>query len=144
MENIPEFISNHLFLVSLFFALLIMLIWNIFASSLTGVQQVSPSELTRMINHENALVLDVRNTEDYNNGHILNAKNLPESELDSKESELEKYKDKPVIACCMTGSTSSKVARILKAKQFENVFILKGGIQSWQTANLPLSKHHVS
>jgi rhodanese-related sulfurtransferase len=140
MENLPEFISNHLFLVSLLFGLLIMLMWNLYGSTMSGIQQLSPSELTRMINHENAILFDVRNSDDFESGHIINAKNFPGSELDTKEKELEKYKDKTVIAYCIAGMTSPKVARILKGKQFEQVYVLKGGIQAWQSANLPLSK----
>ena len=114
--------------------------WNIFGSTMSGIQQLSPNELTRMINHENAIVLDVRNTDDFESGHIINAKNIPESDLDAKEKELAKFKDKPIIAYCIAGMSSPKVARLLKGKQFEHVYVLKGGLQAWQSANLPLSK----
>jgi rhodanese-related sulfurtransferase len=140
MENLPEFISNHLFLASLFFALLGMLLWNLFGSAASGIPQVSPQELTRMMNQDNAIVLDVRSEEDFNTGHILNAKNIPEKEIDSKDKEIDKFKDKPVIAYCSMGTVSPKVARLLKTKQIENIYILKGGLQSWTSANLPVTR----
>ena len=140
MEKLPEFIANHLFLVSLLLAITSLLLWNILARSI-GAAQIVPSEATRLINHENAEILDLRSAEDFAKGHILNSVNLVAATLDEKQRELEKYKDKTVILCCNQGQESVRVARTLKMKGIEKLYCLKGGIIAWQNANLPLTKN---
>ncbi len=140
MEKLPEFIANHLFLVSLLVAISSFLLWNIFAGSI-GATQVLPAEVTRLINHENAEVLDLRSAEEFERGHIINSVNLAAATLEEKQKELEKYKDKTVILCCNRGQESIRVARILKMKGLEKLFCLKGGIAAWKNANLPLTKN---
>jgi len=139
MEKFPEFIANHLFLVSLFVAISSLLIWNLFFSAI-GSSQIVPAEVTSLINHEDAEVLDIRNADDFANGHIINAVNVDVATLSEREKELEKYKDKTVVICCGQGQESIRVARSLKMKGFEKLYSLKGGISAWQNANLPLTK----
>jgi len=139
MERLPEFIANHLFLFSLLVAIASLLFWNIFAGAL-GVSQIVSAEVTRLINHEYAEILDVRNAKEFEKGHIINAINLDATTLAEREKELEKYKDKTVVICCGQGQESIRVARSLKMKGFEKLYTLKGGISAWQNANLPLTK----
>lgn len=140
MEKLPEFIANHLFLVSLLVAITSLLLWNILAGSI-GASQIVPAEVTRLINHENAEILDLRSAEEFAKGHILNSVNIVAATLDEKQKELEKYKDKTVILYCNQGQESVRVARTLKMKGIEKLYCLKGGIIAWQNANLPLTKN---
>ena len=55
-------------------------------------------------------------------------------------SALEKYKDKPIIVVCAMGMSAKKVAGNLSKDGFQQVSVLKGGMASWQNANLPVSK----
>jgi rhodanese-related sulfurtransferase len=139
MERLPEFIVNHLFLVSLLVAISSLLFWNLFFSAM-GSSQIVPAEVTRLINHEDAAVLDIRTANDFENGHIINAVNIDVATLGEREKELEKYKDKPVVIYCGQGQESIRVARSLKTKGFEKLYSLKGGISAWQNASLPLTK----
>lgn len=141
MERLPEFISNHIILVTLFIAILAVLVWNLFGSVLSGIKQITPAELTRLMNRENAVVIDIRSQEEFNKGHILNARNIPETELQSRQKELEKIKSSPMVACCNSGATALKFARAVKAMGYANIFVLKGGIHAWQSANLPLTRN---
>jgi rhodanese-related sulfurtransferase len=140
MEKLPEFIANHLFLVSLLVAITSLLLWNIFSGAI-GATQIAPTEVTRLINHENAKVLDLRRSEEFEKGHIINSVNLAASTLEGSEKELGKYKDKTVVLYCDHGQESVRVARSLKMKGFEKLYCLKGGIAAWQNANLPLTKN---
>ena len=140
MERLPEFISNHLFLVSLLVSVLMLLIWNLYGSVLSGIKQIIPAELTRLINREDAIVVDVRSDAEFGNNHILGALNIPDADFQSRQQELDKHKDKPVIFYCTSGAVSTKLARTLSSQDFENIYILKGGLPSWQNANLPLTK----
>ncbi len=139
MERIPEFIANNLFLFSLFIAIASLLFFNIFAGAL-GTSQVVSSEVTRLINHEAAKILDIRKADEFEKGHIINAINIEVATLDEREKELEKYKNKTVVICCRQGQQSIRVVRDLKMKGFEKLYFLKGGINAWQNANLPLTK----
>ncbi|HKK15628.1 MAG TPA: rhodanese-like domain-containing protein [Gammaproteobacteria bacterium] len=140
MEHLPEFIANHLFLVSLLAGILMLLLWNLFGNSLSGIQQVTPLEATRMMNHEKALMLDIRNEKDFHNGHILNAMHIPAEQLAERIDSLEKYRKRPIIISCRQGTDSSRAARVLKNNACENIYCLKGGVQAWRSANLPLAR----
>jgi len=139
MERLPEFIANHLFLFSLLVAITSLLLWNIFSGAL-GASQIVSAEVTRLINHEDAKVLDIRSAEEFEKGHIINAINFDVKTLTEREKELEKYKDKTVVICCGQGQESIRIARSLKMKGFEKLYSLKGGISAWQNASLPLTK----
>lgn len=140
MERIPEFIGNHPFLVSLFVAILMLLLWNVFGGAISGIAQLAPADATFLINRENGLLIDVRPEAEFRTGHILNAVNIPEAALDSRREWLEKHKAKPIITCCQNGSASARVARNLRAGGFEKVNCLKGGLAAWQSAGLPLTR----
>ncbi|HSR61963.1 MAG TPA: rhodanese-like domain-containing protein [Gammaproteobacteria bacterium] len=140
MEHFPEFVANHLFLFTLLIAILALLIWSFLGSNVGGIPQVGPAEATRLVNRENARMLDVRPLDDFNQGHIINALNLPASETETASKKFDKYKQKPVIIYCNTGMESVRVARTLKNEGFENLYILKGGMQSWRNANLPVTR----
>ncbi len=140
MERIPEFIGNHLFLVSLFVALLVMLLWNLFGASLTGVEEVEAMDATLLMNKEGGVVVDVRSAEEFAAGHIINALNLPLPELDARRGELDKYKEKPVIAVCGSGPVAGRAVRNLRGAGFTRAVALRGGVTAWLGANLPLTR----
>ena len=140
MERIPEFVANHVFLFSLLIAILMLLIWNLFGDMLSGIKQVLPEEVTRLINREDAKVVDLRKQSEFEQGHIIDAINISADQLASDFEKLNKYKEQGVIFCCATGGVSSREARKLMNEGFEKVYTLKGGIYAWQNANLPLAK----
>ena len=140
MEHFPEFIANHLFLVSLLIGILMLLLWNLFGASLSGIAEVAPMEATRLLNHEQAVILDVRPEQEYAEGHILNAINIPVDKITGQQDDLNKYRNQPVILCCKNGMDSMRVARVIKHSGFEKVYCLKGGLQTWRTAGLPLAR----
>jgi rhodanese-related sulfurtransferase len=105
-----------------------------------GIAAINPTEAMQLINHEDALMLDIRDLNEYKEGHIPDAKNIPQSALASRLRELEKYKNKPVILYCRTGARSSSAASVLKKNGFQTVHSLGGGLSAWQTANLPIRK----
>lgn len=140
MEKIPEFIANHLFLVCLFISILILLIWNLFGTAIMGLKSIGTAELTRLINHEDAMLIDLRKDGEFKNGHISNAQNLPSSEFDKKIDSLASNKEKPIVLYCSHGSDTVRHARLLIQNGFKQVYSLQGGITSWTQANLPLNK----
>ena len=106
----------------------------------SGGPWVSTLQATQMINREDALVLDVREPTEFDNGHLLGAKNLPLGSVEARAGELDKHKAKPVIVICGDGNRASKAATILREKGFANVVNLSGGLPAWQQAGLPVVK----
>jgi rhodanese-related sulfurtransferase len=140
MEQLPEFVGNHLFLFSLLVSILMLLIWNLFGDVLSGAKLLLPDEVTRLINREDAKVVDLRTQKEFEKGHIIDAINISADQLSGQLDKLKKHKESGIIFCCASGSVSTKEARKLMNEGYEKVFSLKGGILSWQSANLPLTK----
>jgi rhodanese-related sulfurtransferase len=104
-----------------------------------GGKGVSVTDATLLINREEALVLDVRETQEWSSGHIPNARHIALGQLDKRISELEKFKSRPVIVCCASGNRSNSACGTLKRAGFERVFNLSGGIGAWTGAGLPVT-----
>jgi rhodanese-related sulfurtransferase len=114
-----------------------MLLWPMLKPG--GSQSLSPSQATLLMNRENAIVIDVRESSEWNTGHIAGARHIPMPKLQEKLAELEKFKQRPLIICCLSGNRSSVAASTLRKAGFEKVFNLAGGITSWREAKLPLT-----
>ena len=140
MDRLLEFAGNHTLLVGLFVAILVMLVGTEVSRRLRKFREVSPTQATQLINRENAVVLDVRSSNEFQQGHIAGAKNVPSDALEQQQKQIDKLRDRPVIVCCNAGPTSNRVAGRLSAQGFEQVYVLDGGIRSWQSDNLPLVK----
>lgn len=140
VDRLQEFFSNNPALCMAFLAILGGLAWTFFQGSARGVRKASPSDVTRLINHEDAIVLDVRSDGEFRQGHIVNALNIPDSQLAERIDKLNKYRSRPIIATCRTGQISAKAGSKLAAHGFEKVYSLSGGILAWEGASLPLTK----
>jgi rhodanese-related sulfurtransferase len=86
--------------------------------------------------NNDAAVVDLRNAEAYSRGHIVNAKNIPFDEFDAKKDSLNTTK--PVIAVCDSGINSTKAVAMLRQSGFESAYGLKGGMNAWNQAGLPV------
>ena len=141
MDQMVEFVTNHLILSGLFAVLLVALIYTTVASQLSSLKELSTHEATLLMNKEDAYILDIRPVTEFKKGHILGSKQI-KAELVTKGdfSALEKIKDKPIIVVCAMGMTSKRTASQMLKAGFENVVTLKGGINAWQGANLPITK----
>jgi rhodanese-related sulfurtransferase len=140
MEQIIEFVGNHLLLSAAFVVVLVMLIKAEFVHQTLKSCQLDPTAAIRMMNGNDAVILDVREAADFSNGHLKNAKNIPISTLHDKLDDLSGYRSKPILAYCRSGNVSGKACRLLKKSGFTDVYNISGGIAGWQEANLPLTK----
>ena len=116
-----------------------MLIWP-YLRRTTGGPWVTPGQATHLINREDALVIDVREPNEYAAGHVLGAKNLPLARLVAGASEQLKRKERPIIVYCDGGERAAKAAAVLKRQGFTRVANLSGGLNGWQQAGLPVEK----
>jgi rhodanese-related sulfurtransferase len=140
MERLPEFIANHSSLVLAFVVILAMLIWTLWQGASRGLKKLSPMDATQLINREDAVVIDVRSDGEFNQGHIVNAVNIPQKSLEEQLSKLEKYRERPIITACRNGQIALGVGNRLRKNGFEQVYNLAGGLTAWEGANLPLVK----
>jgi rhodanese-related sulfurtransferase len=134
-----EFIQNNIAIVMLVLASGAMLLWPMIGRRISGVREVGTLEATRLINHQNAVVLDVREDSEFYAGHIPHSVHVPLGQL-AKHAELEKYKNRPVIAICRSGMRSGRACGVLRKNGFEQVYNLAGGITAWERANMPMEK----
>nr|WP_229521214.1 rhodanese-like domain-containing protein [Massilia sp. IC2-477] len=103
-------------------------------------KRATPLQATQMINRGKTLVLDVRSAEEFNAGHLRDAKNIPLADLGNRIGELEKSKNRSVIVVCQTGARADKAVRQLQAAGFEDAHALDGGQAAWVAAGLPVTK----
>jgi rhodanese-related sulfurtransferase len=136
---ILKFVTENIFLIAIAFVSGAMLVWPLVRRG-AGGPAVNTLEATMLMNKKDSLVLDVREPGEFAEGHILNARNIPLGELETRLKEIDRYKDKPVIVACAVGSRSGGAAGLLRKHGFTNVVNLSGGIAAWRQAGLPTEK----
>ena len=117
-----------------------MLLWPFISRPFRQTHEVGAFEAVQLINRRDALVLDVRDTGDYAAGHITHARHIAEAQLKDRMKELDKYKSRPIVVACKTGSRAPVVTGLLRKQGYTEAFALRGGIAAWQQASLPLDK----
>ncbi|MBT5230022.1 MAG: rhodanese-like domain-containing protein [Methylococcales bacterium] len=140
MGQFAEFLGNHPLLSAVAFVIIVLLIQDVLGASINGIKNLNPVAATGLINHEEAVVLDVREASEFSTGHILNAIHIPFSKLNDQLSKLEKHKDAHIIISCRTGARSGSACKVLKKLGYEKLYNLQGGVVAWEGANLPLTK----
>lgn len=93
--------------------------------------------LTRIENNEPLFILDVRQANEFKDGHIAGAKLIPLDQLNRRLNELPK--DQEILCVCRSGSRSSVAVGQLKNAGF-NAINLSGGMMGWQNAGCPVKK----
>lgn len=137
MAQWVEFIGNHYLLVAAFFVILGALMVT---ESRKSGQGVSPQAAVQLMNKSGAKVLDVRSANDFKEGHIVDAINIPLAELGKRVGELDDYRNIPIIVTCAIGQHAGMAGRQLTEAGFTNVVRLGGGISAWRAASLPVIK----
>jgi rhodanese-related sulfurtransferase len=136
-----EFIKQNIGLVLLVVVSGVMVVWPELKKLIYGGgNEIGTLDATQLMNRKNAIVLDVRDGTEFASGHIKGARNIPLNELDTRVEELKKFKEKPIIVSCRTGTRSGAAIRALRKHEFAQVFQLKGGLAAWEQASLPLEK----
>jgi len=133
-----EFIQQNLMWVGLAAISGGMLIWQMVSGR--GRNNVSVNESTLLINRQDAVVVDVRETAEWSSGHIPHARHIALGHLAKHLSEIEKFKEKPVIVVCASGNRSGSACKVLQKAGFQKVFNLAGGMHAWNEAGLPVTK----
>lgn len=133
-----EFIQQNLTWVGLAAVSGGMLLWQMLNGG--GGNNVSVHEATLLINRQDALVVDVRETAEWSTGHIQNSRHIALGHLGKHLSEIDKFKEKPIIVVCARGNRSSSACGVLKRAGFQQIYNLTGGVNAWSEAGLPMVK----
>lgn len=139
MQEIMQFVGRHPVLAIAWVALLAAVLFTTFKGLMSKVKVINRGEATRLINKEDAIVVDLRQRDDFRKGHIAGSVNvLPNDIKANNVGELEKHKAQPIIVTDGTGVQAMESANALIKSGFVQVYILKEGIAGWSGENLPL------
>ena len=101
---------------------------------------ITPTEAVQCMNREKAVVIDVCSADEFAQGHIKGAVNVPLDELESRLDKAVKNKSNPVILVCAAGARSKRAQAMAQKLGYEKVHSLQGGLKAWKEANLPVAK----
>jgi rhodanese-related sulfurtransferase len=118
----------------------LMLLWPFVQKLLSPVREVGTLDATRIMNTQNAVILDVREAKEAAGGKLPNAIHIPLSQLKSRAAELAKSTTRPVIVYCDRGQRGRGAASVLGHTGFTDVYVLRGGYKAWRDAGLPVQK----
>ena len=143
MDQIMPFVTQNWALCLAFVIIVLLLLRVELSMHVGGVKLVLPHQLTQLLNQSQAGLVDLRDEADFAKGHITGALSLPAALFQGKTQEkqlkkLKRFQKKPLVLYCESGSQSTKIGQLLKTNGFEQVHALKGGVQAWRSANIPL------
>ena len=139
MDRLLEYVSNHPLLVGAVVLAAIVLFTYESRIRSTTAAAISSQDLIRLMN-QGALVLDIRKSEEFALGHVNGAKHLPSDQILTAADNFKRFKDKPVVVYCDTGSLAAAAVRQLNQQGFSKAFTLRGGFSGWRAENLPVAK----
>jgi rhodanese-related sulfurtransferase len=135
-----QFLLDNWMIVAVMFTSGAMLLWPLVQRRVSPVKDVGTFNVTHMINHRDALLVDVRDPKEYEAGRIPNALNIPLAQLAGRSDELARHTARPVIAYCARGNRSRSAGSTLQKLGFAEIYSLSGGFQAWKSAGLPVEK----
>jgi rhodanese-related sulfurtransferase len=115
-----------------------LLLWPLLQRRMSPVKEIGTVHVTQLINHQNALLLDVREPNEFQGGKLPNALHIPLSQLKARVGELAKMTSRPVVVYCGLGRRARSAGSILANAGFASIYMLGGGLKSWKDAGLPL------
>lgn len=110
-----------------------------FSAYSDNVSNISQQELLDA-DKNNLVIVDVRTPEEFQQGHVPNAINVPLSEIINNPAILKDSKGKPIVLYCRSGYRAGKAAEALLKDGYQNLRHLEGDIQGWEKAGLALEK----
>jgi rhodanese-related sulfurtransferase len=132
------FIEKNWMLILAFVVSGAMLLWPLVQRRLSPAKEIGTLNVTQLINHDNAVLLDVREVNEFEGGKLPNAVHIPLSQLGSRIGELAKMTSRPIVVYCTRGQRSGAAGAALAKQGFANIYQLQGGLRAWKAAGLPV------
>lgn len=140
MEQVLTFIGNHPLLTGAFAVVLAALIATEMGRLARRWKELETHQAILLINRQDPLILDVSNSKDHAEAHILNAQHMPPSRIEAGNQTLMKAKQKPILIYCKNNQVAPQMATRLTKLGFEQVHVLKGGLSQWRADNQPVTR----
>lgn len=105
-----------------------------------GAKLVEHSDAVLMVKRDKGVFVDLRGAADFARGRIAQARHIPAADIKTRASEIERFREKPVVLVCENGSQSKRRARELADLGFKQVRAMRGGMAAWTDAQLPVFK----
>ena len=137
MIELIEFLQGELLLTGTLFALIILLIVNIYSEKFKKYEVVDTNGAVTLMD-DDLIILDVREEKERSAGFIDSDLNIPMGQVKNKLDSFDK--SKKILIYCKSGTRSDRIADLLCKNEFQNVYSLKGGFNAWQKAELPIKK----
>jgi rhodanese-related sulfurtransferase len=137
MALLSEFLLQQWILVAALLSAVGMLVFH---ETRKAGPALSPQQAINLVNAEDGVFVDLREGSDYKQGHIVDALHLPAAKLKERQSELERYRERPVVLVCKMGQSAGSAAKQLRAEGFQRVYKMAGGMLEWNNLQLPLVK----
>ena len=137
MDRILEFAGNHTLLVTALVVSFLVAIFFELRRKAGGTINIEAGDAVKLINN-GAVVIDLRGAEAFGRGHIVSARSVPHDELEAKAATLAQDKTKPIVAVCDNGISSTRSVNLLRQQGYGSVYGLKGGMNGWSSAGLPV------
>ncbi|MFW5442905.1 MAG: rhodanese-like domain-containing protein [Methylococcaceae bacterium] len=139
MDQYIEFFTNHYLLSLALVVVTYLLLQDLAENAFKKFETLSPLLVVAKMNSADTVIVDVRDPHDYIKGHIENSINVPLAKFSEKLDTLTQYKKQPVIVVCQTGTRSVPACKTLTKSDFDQVFSMIGGMQSWEDNKLPIN-----
>ena len=133
-----QFLQGELLLTGTLFALIILLIVNIYSEKYRKYQVVDTNGAVSLMDDDELIILDVREEKERSVGFLTNDLNIPMGQVKAKMESLDKSKN--ILVYCKSGTRSDRIADILSKNDFQKVSSLKGGFNAWLKADLPIQR----
>lgn len=129
--------TNNIFIAAIALVSGAMLVIPALRQGRTG-SAVNTTAAIQLVNQRQAVWIDVRPAEQFQVGHIAQARSVPAADLEQKAASLPK--NKPLVVVCDNGRDSARAAAKLRAQGFADAVPLEGGMRAWLAASLPVTQ----
>ena len=133
-----QFLQGELLLTGTLFALIILLIVNLYSEKYRKYQVVDTNGAVSLMDDDELIIIDVREEKERKAGFLSNDLNIPMGQVKAKMDTLDKSKN--ILVYCKSGTRSDRIADILSKNDFQKVSSLKGGFNAWLKADLPIQR----
>lgn len=118
----------------------LLILISLLGLSLIALADITKIDATTLLTSPpaDALVLDVRSSKEYREGHVPGAVNIPHKQLAERINEIAEFKHRPVITYCKSGFRAGLAQKVLVENDFSQVLHLEGDITGWLAADLPV------
>jgi rhodanese-related sulfurtransferase len=113
--------------------------FNVACAEAPPVHTVAVAQGSQMVS-QGTLLIDVREPDEYAQGHAPGSVLIPLGQLPSRLAEIQASQDQPVALICHSGRRSARAAEILRQAGFSKVYNIDGGMTAWNAAGLPVLK----